>query len=152
MKKLLQRFIAPLVLSVTLLPLLSGCTVESNWWSDPGSGWGYNDPRLAGNWVLVQYNSDNVAPGQANYLQFDGRGYGYYFYYDRGYLDRERLRYWCQNSVSGTSYYQINIQYEYSNPLTTNYWFTHGNNTLWMQWRAGGTVQTYVYDRIDYIP
>lgn len=142
-----------MLLSVVLLPLMAACTVESSWWDDPGSGWGYNDPRLAGNWVLVQYNSDMVPSSVTNYLQFDGRGYGYYYSYDHGYLDRERLRYWCQNSVNGASNYQINIQYEYSNPITTNYWFTHGNNTLWMQWQTGGgQVQTYVYDRTDYIP
>ena len=67
--------------------------------------------------------------------------------------ETEQLRYWCQDAVSGASNYQINIQYEYSSPQTTSYWFTHGNNTLWMQWTTGGgRVQTYVYDRIYSAP
>lgn len=47
----------------------------------------------------------------------------------------------------------LRIQYEYSSPVTMNYWFTHGGNTMWMQWRTGnGAVQTYVYDRMDRAP
>ena len=75
------------------------------------------------------------------------------YYLDNGYREREQLRYWSQQSNSGASNCQINIQYQYSSPLTTSYWFTHGGNTLWMQWQtSGGRVQTYVYDRIDRAP
>ena len=55
--------------------------------------------------------------------------------------------------MSGASRFQINIQYEYDSPITTSYWFTHGNNTLWLQWQtSGGRVQTYVYDRVRSAP
>lgn len=153
MKKTLRKHAGLFCLAIILLPVLSACTSDPDWWDYPGDNWGYSDPRLVGSWELVQYNSDPVPAGATNYLTFDGNGYGYYTYYDNGYLERERLRYWCQGAVSGGSNYQINIQYEYHNPLTTNYWFTHGNNTLWMQWQTGGgRVQTYVYDRINSAP
>lgn len=153
MKKSLLKYTGLLTLALILLPLLSSCTSDPDWWDYPGDNWSYTDPRLTGNWELVQYNSDYVPENETNFLTFDGRGYGYYTYYDRGYIQHEQLRYWCQNAYNGASNYQINIQYEYSAPLTTNYWFTHNNNTLWMQWQTGGgRVQTYVYDRINTIP
>lgn len=155
MKKTLRDVMmlaAAVLLSATAL---TGCTdPDDDWWGGPPSGWDtLNDGRLAGYWMLVQYNSEPVSAAEANYMYFNGNGSGYYYYLDNGYREREQLRYWSQYSNSGTSDYQINIQYEYSSPLTTNYWFTHGNNTLWMQWRtSGGRVQTYVYDRIDRAP
>ena len=155
MKRILRTvagIVAVVALSVT--GLTSCINAEGDWWGGPPTGWDtFNDSRLGGYWMLVQYNSDPVYQSDANYLYFNGNGYGYYYYLDNGYREREQLRYWCQGSNTGTSNYQINIQYEYSSPLTTNYWFTHGNNTLWMQWRtSGGRVQTYVYDRINYAP
>lgn len=144
------------VVSISVMGLTSCVETDSDadWWGGPPSGWEtFNDPRLGGCWILVQYNSDPVDQYVTDYMYFDGNGYGYYYYYDSGYMERERLRYWSQESYTGTSSYQINIQYEYSSPMTCNYWFTHGDNTLWMQMRTGGgRVQTYVYDRIDYIP
>lgn len=126
-------------------------TDDDYWWGD---GWGnYRDPRLSGYWELVQYNSDPVDAGDANYLYFNGNGRGYYYYLDRGRRYVDPLYYSCQNSVSGASNYQINLQYGNGSPVTSSYWFTHGNNTLWLQWQtAGGRVQTYVYDRIPGAP
>ena len=142
------------VTALVSLVTLTGCIVsDDDWWGAPPYGYNYNDPRLAGYWALVQYNSDPVSAADANYMYFSGDGYGYYYYLDNGYREREQLRYWSQQSNSGASNCQINIQYQYSSPLTTSYWFTHGNNTLWMQWQpAGGRVQPYVYDRIDRAP
>ncbi len=142
------------VAAVSLISLTS-CYIQGNsWWTSPPYGWDtFNDSRLTGYWQLVQYNSDPVHPSQANYLYFNGNGYGRYYYLDNGYRDSEQTRYWCQDAVSGASNYQINIQYEYSSPLTSSYWFTHNGNTLWLQWTTnGGRVQTYVYDRINRAP
>ncbi len=126
---------------------------DGPWWGNPPYGWNFNDTRLRGYWQLVQYNSDPVPVSEANYMYFNGNGRGMYYYLDNGYREEENLRYWCQDAVSGASNYQINIQYEYSSPMTTSYWFTHGNNTLWLQWTTGGgRVQTYVYDRIGGAP
>ncbi len=148
-----------LILSVVALVSMAGFTScypddDDTWWGNPPYGWDtFNDTRLSGYWMLVQYNSDPVSPDRANYLFFNGNGYGYYYYLENGDRYREEMRYWCQDAVSGASNYQINIQYEYSSPLTTSYWFTHGGNTLWMQWTTGGgRVQTYVYDRIGGAP
>lgn len=147
------------ILLVALVSILSGTLLTScdgddgPWWGTPPYGWNFQDPRLQGYWQLVQYNSDNVYPDETNYMYFNGDGRGLYYYMERGYRETEQLRYWCQDAVSGASNYQINIQYEYSSPQTTSYWFTHGNNTLWMQWTTnGGRVQTYVYDRIYSAP
>lgn len=153
MKKF-THYLGGVALMIIAAVTLTGCySDDGNWWDAPGYGWNFNDTRLAGYWALVQYNSDPVNLSDANYLYFNGNGYGYYYYLDNGYRQREQLRYWCQNSYSGASNYQINIQYQYSSPLTTSYWFTHGGNTLWMQWQtSGGRVQTYVYDRINGAP
>ena len=91
--------------------------------------------------------------GDWNYLYFNGNGRGYYYYLQGGREYTERTVYYSQDSNTGTSRYQINIQYEYSSPVTMNYWFTHGGDTMWMQWRTGnGAVQTYVYDRMNRAP
>ena len=154
MGRLLRRISGMAAVALVSLTTLTGCVdTDDDWWGAPPYGYSYNDPRLEGYWALVQYNSDPVSVGDANYMYFNGDGYGYYYYLDNGYREREQLRYWSQQSNSGASNYQINIQYQYSSPLTTSYWFTHGNNTLWMQWQTGGgRVQTYVYDRIDRAP
>lgn len=154
MKRNLRKYLGLAVVALMALTGMTSCVdTDSTWWGDPGYGWNFNDQRLNGYWQLVQYNSDPVPAGGANFLYFNGNGMGYYYYLENGYRERERLRYWCQDSNSGASRYQINIQYEYSSPLTTSYWFTHGENTLWMQWQTGGgRVQTYVYDRIDRAP
>lgn len=152
-KSLLFTLLGAIGVAAMSLGFTSCIDSDSQWWGDPPYGYNYNDSRLAGYWQLVQYNSDPVSTNSANWLYFNGNGYGRYYYFDRGYQQSESLRYWSQQSVSGASNYQLNIQYEYSSPLTTSYWFTHGNNTLWMQWQtAGGRVQTYVYDRVNRAP
>ncbi len=141
-------------LAAVLAITLSSCIIEPDeWWSGPPTGWNtFNDTRLTGHWQLVQYNSEPVYTNDANYLYFNGNGAGLYYYLINGYRQVESIRYWSQNSNSGTSYYQINIQYEYDSPVTENYWFTHGGNTLWFQWRTSQGVQTSVYDRIPRAP
>lgn len=141
-------------LAALLTITLSSCVVEpDDWWSGPPSGWNtFNDTRLAGHWQLVQYNSDPVYDNDANYLYFNGNGAGLYYYLINGYRQTESIRYWSQNSNTGTSNYQINIQYEFDSPVTENYWFTHNGNTLWFQWRTSQGVQTSVYDRIPRAP
>ncbi|MCM1369558.1 MAG: hypothetical protein NC204_04220 [Candidatus Amulumruptor caecigallinarius] len=132
---------------------LSSCVDDNDDWWNPPQGYDYIDNRLTGYWALVQYNSENVSAADANYMYFNGNGYGTYYYLENGYNERESLRYWCQNSNTGASNFQINIQYQYGGASTMSYWFTHGDNTLWMQWRtSGGRVQTYVYDRVYRAP
>lgn len=134
---------------------LTSCVGDDDgWWGGPPTGWDtFNDTRLSGYWALVQYNSDPVDADDANYLYFNGNGRGLYYYLQGGRRYTEQTVYYSQDSNTGTSRYQINIQYEYSSPVTMNYWFTHSGNTMWMQWRTGnGAVQTYVYDRIQYAP
>lgn len=128
---------------------LSSCYVDDGWAPQPPYGWTdtFYDSRLNGFWALVQVNSMEVSGYEVNYMYFGGNGRGIYYYYDRGVRYWENTAYWCQNSVSGTSDYQMNLQYETAgSPTTMNYWFTNSNRTLWMQWRANGNVQTYVYD------
>lgn len=152
-KRLLRSVCMAFVALIATVSLTS-CDNGDTWWGAPPYGWDtFNDTRLGGYWQLVQYNSDPVAVGSANYMYFNGNGYGIYYYRDNGYRESERIRYWSQDAVYGASNYQINIQYEFSSPLTCSYWFTHGNNTLWMQWQTGGgRVQTYVYDRVPGAP
>lgn len=136
-----------IAMSIVLLLGLSGCGyVDDGWDPEPPYGWDntFYDSDLTGCWALYQVNSDYVSGDQVNYLQFYGRGNGRYYYYYRGAQNSERIAYWCQRSVSGTSSLQINIQYENGSPSTMNYWFSD-SSTLWMQWRNAQGVQTYVY-------
>lgn len=151
MKKIILLFSAALAFATGL----TSCSdYDDQWYGTPPYGYGtFNDTRLEGYWQLVQYNSEPVSKSEANYMYFDGDSYGYYYYIDNGYRERERLRYWSQDANSGASNYQINIQYQYSSPVTMSYWFTHGRDVLWMQWTTGGgRVQTYVYDRVNRAP
>lgn len=156
MKRKFLKFAAWLPAMLLLCIGLSSCYVEvdSDWWDGPPAGWNtINDRRLAGYWVLVQYNSDPVTAINANYLYFNGSGRGRYYYQQNGIKEIESTVYYSQNSNSGTSNYQLNLQYQFSSPLTLNYWFTHNGNTLWMQWRTkAGYVETYVYDRVQSAP
>lgn len=150
-----RNLITLVVLAVASLGILTSCYRDSeSWWSEPPFGWQpVKDPRLSGYWQLVQYNSDPVSPYETNYLYFNGNGNGYYYYFDNGYRTSELIRYWCINPGSGSTHLQLNIQYQYHSALTTSYWFTHGGNKLWMEWTTdGGSVQTYVYDRINRAP
>lgn len=149
MKGKLLKGIGGMALFAVLAVFMSSCVNDSYWWDDSD----YYDHRLDGYWELVQYNSDPVYDDDVNFLYFNGNGRGTYYYFDRGYRESEPMYYDSQPSNTGTSNYQLNIQYGNGRPTTVNYWFTHGNNTLWMQWRtSGGRVVTYVYDRIDYRP
>lgn len=135
------------------LLMLPSCGDISYWEPEPPYGWDdtFYDQNLNGCWQLYQVNSQYVRGDEVNYMEFYGDGRGRYYYYDRGYMEDEKLAYWCQRSVSGTSSLQINIQYEYDSPSTMNYWFTDAD-TLWMQWRNSYGVQTYVYKYINRIP
>ncbi len=151
----LSKLLLGLALFIGLSVSFTSCGIEDDgWWGGPPSGWDtFNDSRLTGYWGLVQYNSDPVYSNDANYLYFNGRGRGSYFYLQGGRRYKEQIVYYSQDSNTGTSNYQINIQYEFSSPVTMNYWFTHNGDTLWMQWRTSdGAVQTYVYDRMNRAP
>ncbi|MDE6018927.1 MAG: hypothetical protein K2G85_08975 [Muribaculaceae bacterium] len=134
-----------------LMLVLPSCDI--NYWNpEPPSGWDtFYDRNLNGCWQLYQVNSDYVRGDEVNYMYFNGDGRGTYYYWDRGYRETENLAYWCQRSVNGTTSSQINIQYEYGNPSTMNYWFTD-SDTLWMQWRNSAGVQTYVYKYTNRVP
>lgn len=84
---------------------LTSCYVDGgDWWGNPPYGWNtFNDTRLDGYWMLVQYNSDPVPSGNANYMYFNGNGFGYYYYLENGRPYREQMRYWCQDAVGGAS-------------------------------------------------
>ncbi|MDE7421806.1 MAG: hypothetical protein K2N35_16570 [Muribaculaceae bacterium] len=142
-----------LPLFAVLMLILPSCGDINYWDPEPPGGWNdtFYDQQLNGCWQLYQVNSDYVRGDQVNYMYFNGDGRGTYFYYDHGYQETERLAYWCQRPVGGATTLQINIQYEYGNPSTMNYWFSDGN-TLWMQWRNSYGVQTYVYKYINRIP
>lgn len=154
MKKMIKRsgrIGMAIAVFCTLCIAMTSCYIEPDdpWWGPAPSGWNtINDSRLRGYWGLVQSDGINIPSSAANYLFFNGSGRGYYYYWNHGQRYTERTVYYSQDSNTGVSNYQLNIQYEFSNPITVNYWFTNGGNTLWMQWRTySGQVQTYVYDR-----
>lgn len=146
-----------LYLSLAVMSLIAFSSCDSDpdyWWDEPGNPPGaFNDSRLTGYWQLVQYNSDAVPANEANYMYFNGNGRGYYYYLSNGQKQVETIRYRSIDTGTGASNYMLDINYQYSNPLSTSYWFTHGDDVLWMQWQTGNNrVQTYVYDRIDGAP
>ena len=129
---------------------LSSCGYEDDWYPVAPNGWNntFYDRNLNGCWQLVQANSMPVSRFDTNYLEFYGNGRGRYYYYDHGQPYSERIAYWCQVSGLGTSRYQININYEYSSPVTMSYWFTAGN-TLWLQWTTASGPVTYLYRAVN---
>lgn len=129
---------------------LTSCDNDDAWDPTPPAGWNsFFDRRLNGCWKLVQANGRPVGGVNVNYMTFNGNGRGRYYYYSNGTPDSERMAYWCQQSTNGASRYQMNIQYEYGNPSTVNYWFTDAQYYLWMQWGTGSGIVTYVYEPVD---
>lgn len=144
-----KRFVV-LMLGVIALcsTVLTGCVDDYGYWNpEPPYGWNntFFDSRLDGYWELVQINGYNVPRSETNCLYFGGNGRGRYYYLRGGGWYEERTAYWCQESVNGATYYQINLQYEDGEISTMNYWFTDRGDTLWMQWRNSQGLQTYVY-------
>ena len=147
MKKILLKSVGYATLLIISLLSFSSCVGPGVWWDDPGPGWNsFNDQRLRGYWQLVQYNGYPVSGYNSNSFYFDGYGSGYYYYYNNGYPETEPIRYWCQDSYGGYTYYTINIQYKWSGSSQADYWF-QGGNTLYMEWYEGGRRQTYLYVR-----
>lgn len=157
MKK--HSFLFPLMaifMAICCSTLLTGCVDDDYWPYNPPPGWGSNyfyDSRLEGSWELTQANSAPVGTYDTNYMDFLGGGHGRYYYYSNNRPYSEEMAYFCQKSDSNTTDYQINIQYEDGSASTMAYWFTDGNNTLWLQWRTNnGHVVTYLYSRVSSIP
>lgn len=136
--------------------LFSGCTEDGYWPYSPPAGWGSNyfyDSRLNGTWELYQANSSPVSDYDTNYMDFYGRGRGRYYYYSNYKPYSEEMAYFCQQSGSTTVNYQINVQYASGGASTMAYWFTDGNNSLWLQWQTGnGSTVTYIYRRVNSAP
>lgn len=153
-----KRFLFILLALVALgsTAVFTSCVDDDYWPYNPPPGWGSNyfyDTRLDGTWELIQANSESVSQYDTNYMDFFGGGHGRYYYYYNNRPASEEMAYFCQRSDSNTTDYQINIQYEDGSASTMAYWFTDGNNTLWLQWRTtGGRVMTYLYSRVSRAP
>lgn len=129
---------------------LTSCD-DIDYWDSPPPGYvnyGY-DSRLTGIWQLYTADSRPVGQYETNYLQFYGNGRGLYYYYSNGRRETEQITYSCYRSQNSTSNYEIDIDYQYSEPTSMNYWFAGGR--LFMQWRLAGSGQpvTYVYQKVD---
>lgn len=157
-KRSLLFAMAALLLTIVCSTALTSCVADDDLWPfSPPPGWGSNyfyDSRLDGSWELTQANSTPVSSRDVNYLEFFGGGHGRYYYYSYGEPMSEKMGYFCQQSNSNTTNYQINVQYENGSASTMAYWFTDNNRTLWLQWRddRSGQVITYLYTRVYDIP
>ncbi len=142
-------------LAAVLVITLSSCIIEPDeWWSGPPQAGTRSTTHVSHRTLAtraVQFGTGLYKRCQLPLFQRK-RSRPLLLSDQAGTVRVESIRYWSQNSNSGTSYYQINIQYEYDSPVTENYWFTHGGNTLWFQWRTSQGVQTSVYDRIPRAP
>lgn len=155
-KHYLLSALTALFLTIICSVTLTSCVADDGYWPfSPPPGWGSNyfyDSRLEGSWELYQANSSPVYDDQVNYLEFFGGGRGRYYYYEYGQPYSERMGYFCQQSGSTVTNYQINIQYESGTASTMAYWFTDNNRSLWLQWNDKGRVVTYIYSRVYNIP
>lgn len=151
MKRLTTLTLALIALFSTIS--FTSCIDDDGWYPMPPNGWNstFYDRDLIGQWQLVQVNSQPVVGTKTNFLQFNGNGRGWYFYYDHGALYRERMAYWCEDFYYGQGYYELNMQYESGQSSTMTYWFT-GRNTLWMRWNTSQGTVTYMYRYIDSVP
>ena len=154
MKK--RSLLMGMVLAVCGLVSLTGCVEGDDWPYSPPPGWGsdyFYDSRLDGVWMLTQANSTPVDRYDTNYLDFYGRGHGWYYYYDNGRPESEELAYFCQRSYSATTNYQINLQYESGSASTMAYWFSDGDTSPWLQWQPNtGRIATPLYPRVGATP
>ncbi len=153
MKRSLRNAIYGALAAMLLLPMLSSCVVDDgSWYPAPPSGWNnyFYDSYLTGRWQLVRANGMPVGPYDTNYMDFYGNGRGTYYYYERGRLYEEDMAYYCQRSGYGPSDTQINVQYEYGNPVTMWYWFE--GDFLYMQWTTNSGRVTYVYRPVSVVP
>lgn len=154
------RHLNPTLLGALLIAaiplLLTSCYTDDDWYDD-GPGWnnGFYDGRLEGWWELVQADGVNVGRYDTNYMDFLGGGRGYYYYYNNGHPYSERLTYYCQESASPSSRYQINIRYEDGTVSTMSYWFTDSTGiALWLSWydNSIGRTVTYLYRPVNGAP
>lgn len=153
MTKILKRLLLTLMILVPAM-LLTSCGDTIWGYGEPPLGWydTFYDSGLTGRWQLVSADGAAVGGTATNYLEFDGYGRGYYTYWQRGQLYSERLGYLCEAPYGSYSDYQINIQYQYSSPVTMSYWFS-GRNILYLKWQTGsGRIVTYTYQRVYTIP
>ncbi len=128
--------------------MLTGCD-DGGYWGPDIPGGGYFDPTLRGAWELIQINNNPVGGYNVNYLDFYGGGTGRYYYYYNGIPYEERISYWC---ATGYTRRTITINYENGQTSTMNYWFSGGDNYLWLEWQTGGGYVTYCYRYVNSIP
>lgn len=125
---------------------LSSCSDDDDWY--PGGGYFY-DIDLVGYWKLYQVNGVRVQGTQVNYLDFVGRGSGYYYYYDNALPFTERISYYCS---SGYSTDNITIQYANGQVSTMDYWFSDNGRSLWLSWNSYSGTYTYLYRLTNGVP
>lgn len=152
----MKRHLLPIMLAITALlslGMFTSCGDDGPWYDGPG-GWdnSFYDNRLIGTWELIQANESSVGPNDTNYLYFRGEGRGTYYYQERGQRYSEPLSYYCQESSSPSSMYQINLKYGNGNPTTMTYWFTNSGNSLWLQWLTNSGTITYLYQAVNGVP
>lgn len=152
MKRYLRNIAVAVVAGACCCGPLTSCVDDDYWNPGPPYGWEnyFYDRDLDGAWELVQANGRPVYGYDVNYMDFYGDGRGVYYYYENGYFEQERIKYFCQDTYNGPSRTQINIQYEYGSPSTMYYWFT--GSTLWLQWSTDRGPVTYLYRPVDRVP
>lgn len=147
----LLKYLCALTLFIGLSMTFVSCDDWDDDWDDDYDWDTFNDTRFEGYWVLTSANGQPVTDLDTNWLYFNGNGGGTYYYYSDGYEDSEPIRYNCQESVSGNTYYQINLQYGSGSPTTMNYFFNN-RNVFTLTWMTSSGRIEYVYTRVDGVP
>lgn len=143
MKKSRLSLLAILLAVISCGAIFTSCDNDDPW-DGPGPN-AFYDNRLEGTWELYQANGHDVGPADTNYLYFNGDGRGTYYYLRNGREYSEPLAYFCQESLSPSSYYQINLRYGNDAPVTMSYWFTDRGYRLWLSWLTDSGTITYCY-------
>lgn len=149
MKKIYTKLMLGMMVVMTSA-MLSSCYTD---WGGPQPPANFYDSRLTGYWQLVQINGYAVSGMEVNYMYFNGSGRGIYYYFQNNRRYWENMQYWCEDSYSYYSDYTLNILYQSSySPTEMSYWFSNGNNALYMRWYDRGQTVTYTYTRYPSSP
>lgn len=158
MKRYMLRFMqATMIVVLSLLgsSVLTSCIVVNDPWDGDGGYVNniYYDSYLTGVWQLYSVNGSPVGGTQTNWLQFNGNGRGYYFYFNYGNRMVMNMNYECMDGYN--NYYGsntiLNLYYGNDlNPQSMYYWYE--GNSLVMQWSDRYQTTTYVYRAVPNAP
>ncbi len=106
----------------------------------------YINRNLVGQWDLISINNVAVSGYTVNSFDFYSNGSGYYYYWENGVACSEWLQYWCYDGYGSPV---LHIDYQYSSPMETYFYFNSNYTRLYLQWEDYyGVTTTYEYEYV----